>query len=127
VVLVDDFIWSIFSEEVSEGMLKPSPDPLTFSGLRMASLDDFGMIIYEIFSLFDVVESQGKRNVFSNIRALFIYLFEGVLRLVRNSKQRMTEVINLINTFRISLTSAVNSIIGLRSFGSGSRDAEDFR
>jgi hypothetical protein len=73
VVLVDDSIWSIFSQEISEKAQEVPPDPLTFSGLRRASFGDFAIMLDEIFGLFDVIESQG------------------VLKLVRNSKEAVTK------------------------------------
>ena len=59
VVLVDDSIWSIFSQEISERQTEIAPDSLTFSGLRRASFDDFGAMLDKIFGLFNVVETQG--------------------------------------------------------------------
>ena len=59
-VLVDDSIWSIFSQEISERRAEVSPDSLTFSGLRRASFDDFSMMLDKIFGLFNVVETNGR-------------------------------------------------------------------
>jgi len=60
VVLVDDSIWSIFSQEISEKHTEVPPDSLTFSALRSASFDDFSMMLDKIFGLFNVVETQGR-------------------------------------------------------------------
>ncbi|KIM44528.1 hypothetical protein M413DRAFT_355425 [Hebeloma cylindrosporum] len=55
-VLLDDSIWYIFSQEISESQTEGS---LTFSALRGASFDDFGVMLDMIFGLFNVVETQG--------------------------------------------------------------------
>ena len=60
VILVDDSIWSIFSKEISDRRADVHLDSLTVIGLRGSSLDDFGMMLDEVFGLHDIVESQGK-------------------------------------------------------------------
>jgi hypothetical protein len=60
VVLVDDSIWSIFSQEISERQTKVAPDSLTFSGPGRASFGDFGIKLNTIFGLFNVIETQGS-------------------------------------------------------------------
>lgn len=60
VILVDDSIWAIFSKEIFDRRTNDGLDLLTINGLRGSSLDDFGMMLDEIFGLHDIVESQGK-------------------------------------------------------------------
>jgi hypothetical protein len=66
VVLVDDFIWSIFYQGIP-GIPQRKPlilqqKELTFSCSRGGTFNDFRMMIDDIFKLHDVVENQGEQG-----------------------------------------------------------------
>jgi len=89
--LVDDSIWSIFSQAMPDGKAEVQRDPLTFTCSRGCSLDDFCSMFDQVFVLFQVIKSQGAlRRLFYSIYSFLIPA--GVLALARTSVERVSKV-----------------------------------
>jgi len=58
--LVDDAIWSIFSQAVSDTKTEVQQDPLTFTCSRGCSFDDFCTMFDDVFGMYQVNHSQGE-------------------------------------------------------------------
>ncbi|KIM44586.1 hypothetical protein M413DRAFT_356857 [Hebeloma cylindrosporum] len=71
--LVEDSIWAIASQAIADRQTDVQQDALTFICLRGGSFNDFCSILDDVFQLHKVVKNRG------------------VLRLVRNSRQRVTQ------------------------------------
>ena len=59
-VLVDDCVWSAFSQAESDRKIEVQGDALTFTCSRGCSFDDICSMFNDIFDLYKVVNSQGK-------------------------------------------------------------------
>ena len=58
--LVDDSVWSIFSQTVSDRNTEIRQDALTFICSRGCSFDDFCSMFDDVFDLYKVINSQGE-------------------------------------------------------------------
>ncbi|KIM44675.1 hypothetical protein M413DRAFT_359368 [Hebeloma cylindrosporum] len=57
--LVDDAVWSIFSQQLSKEKREVQRDALTFTCTRGCSFDDLCSIFEDVFNLYEVVNDQG--------------------------------------------------------------------
>ena len=58
--LVDDGVWSIFSQAVSDRKTGVQRDTLTFTCSRGCSFDDICSMFDDVFDLYEVTNSQGE-------------------------------------------------------------------
>ena len=124
--LVDDSIWSIFSQAVPDGKAEVQRDTLTFTCLRGCSLDDFCSMFDEVFVLFQVIKSRGALH----------RLFYGIC-LVSYSRRCLGISSNLggkgiQGTLAASLVivppllNAFHRTLGIENYGSGFLDVRGF-
>jgi len=90
--LVDDSIWSIFSQAVSGRQIEVQQDALTFICSRGCSFDDFCSMFDDLFVLYEVVKGQGELHPLRHVLHSLFLISEGILRLARTSVERVTEV-----------------------------------
>jgi len=90
--LVDDSIWSIFSQAVSDRQTEVQRDALTFICSRGCSFDDFCSMFDDVFVLYEVVKGQGELHPLLHVLHSLFLISKGILRLARTSVERVTEV-----------------------------------
>ena len=90
--LVDDSIWSILSQAVSDRQTEARQDALTFICSRGCSFDDYCSMFDDVFVLYEVVKGQGELHPLRRVPHSLFLISEGILRLARISVERVTEV-----------------------------------
>ena len=94
--LVDDAIWSIFSEAASDTKTEVQQDALTFTCSRGCSFDDFCAMFDDVFAMYEVNNSQGELRPLLHIHRSSFFISTGILKLVRFSvERRPSKVIRL--------------------------------
>jgi hypothetical protein len=58
--LVDDSIWSISSQAISDRKSKVRQDALTFNCLKGCSFDDFCSMLDDVFELHEMINDRGE-------------------------------------------------------------------
>ena len=120
--LVDDAIWSIFSEAASDTKTEVQQDALTFTCSRGCSFDDFCSMFDDVFGMYEVDHSQGELRALLHIHHSSFFISTGILKLVRFSVERPSKpkVIRLHHI--LHLLNAVDRTLGAEGFGSGFPD-----
>ena len=124
--LVDDSIWSIFSQAMPDGKAEVQRDALTFTCSRGCSLDDFCLMFDEVFVLFQVIKSRGAlRRLFNSTylvsysrRCFGISSNLGGKDIPGNLAASLVIVPPLLNAFHRTL--------GIENYGSGFLDVRGF-
>jgi len=118
--LVDDSIWSIFSQAVSGRQIEVQQDALTFICSRGCSFDDFCSMFDDLFVLYEVVKGQGELHPLLHVLHSLFLISEGILRLARTSVERVTEVTWLYRLFIIlPWLNEVDRTLGIENYGCG--------
>jgi hypothetical protein len=90
--LVDDSVWSIFSQAVSDRQAEVQRDALTFICSKGCSFDDFCSMFDDVFVLYEVIKSRGELYPLRRVLHSLSLISEGVLELARTSAERVTKV-----------------------------------